>query len=140
MTARTQSWLNAAMVLMLGTILALVLFLALHPLRMDSPASSGGRALLRLDSALGATVEPIDAKLAREEGLASSAGYVVVTSVATKGPAASVGLRVGDVIERIGGKPAEEMSDHTYAAVPVSIWRAGKQSIVNIKLGSVGRG
>ena len=128
------------MLLMLGTILVLVLFLALRPLQVESPASAGARAMLRLDGALGATVEPLNATMAREEGLPSRGGYLVVTSVASRGPAASAGLRVGDVIEQIGGRPADQMSGFTEAVTPVSIWRGGKLNIINVQIGSSGRG
>ena len=140
MMAKTQGWRNAAMLLMLGTIIVLVLFLALRPLRVESPASPGARAMLRLDGALGATVEPMDATMAQEDGLSPHDGYLVVTSVASRGPAASAGLRVGDVIEQIGGRPADQMPDVAEAATQISVWREGRQSIVNVQFGSSGRG
>ena len=84
-----------AALLLLGAIVVLALFLALRPLRVDSPATSSARALLRLDTALGATVEPVDRATAGMLGVQSSEHSLVVTSVASNGPAATAGLRVG---------------------------------------------
>ncbi len=41
----------------------------------------------------------------------SAAGGVRITAVDATGPAASAGLRVGDVVVRIGGRPVEEPTD-----------------------------
>ena len=68
--------------------------------------------MLRVDNALGATVEPVDAGMARSLGLPGSSGGLVVTSVANKGPAISAGLRVGDIIEKIGGRPATSVNSN----------------------------
>lgn len=130
---------SAAMLLTLVTILALVLFLLVRPLRLESPASGGARAKLRLDHALGATVEPVDATLAGRSGLPSGEGYLVVTSIAAGGPAAEVGLRVGDVIEEIGGEPASQAAS-TESSVPMSVWRDGKTTAINVPFESHPRG
>jgi hypothetical protein len=124
MAAVIGQWRYAVVLLMLGAIVALVLFLALRPLRLESPASQSGRALLRLDTALGATVEPI------------TPGKLVVTSVATHGPAANAGLRVGDVIERIAGRSAAQASQRGgFAAdAPLTIRRGGKPFVVTVRL------
>ena len=122
--------------LLLVAIILLALFLALRPLHLDSPASSSARALLRLDTALGATVEPVDHATAGMLGLQSGGGALVVTSVASNGPAATAGLRVGDVIERIGGRPAGDLRDTAglAQAEPLSIRRGGKDTILNVQL------
>src|ERR1041384_3640845 len=103
---RDRSWRSAAALMTGAGIIALALFLAARPLRVETPASASAQALLRLDSALGATVERVDHRTAAALGLRSADSSLVVTSVASSGPAAAAGLRVGDVIERIGGRPA----------------------------------
>jgi predicted metalloprotease with PDZ domain len=145
MATMDRSWRGAAAMLTLGAIVALGLFLALRPLRVETPASGSAQALLRLDTALGATVEPVDRATAGLLGLRSSNGDLVVTSVASSGPAASAGLRVGDVIEQIGGRPAangNEVLDSTRlsAAEPLSIKRGGKPEILKLQFGSSLRG
>jgi membrane-associated protease RseP (regulator of RpoE activity) len=140
MTAKAQGWRSAATLLTLGTVIVLTLFLALRPLQVESPASGGARATLRLDNALGATIEPVGAAMARQDGLPSNEGYLVVTSVASKGPAASAGLHVGDVIERIDGKPANRVTAASLAsATPVSVWRGGRTIIVNVQFATAAR-
>ena len=122
--------------LLFGAIVLLALFLALRPLRVDSPASSSARALLRLDAALGATVEPVDHTTAGMLGPQSGGRALIVTSVASNGPAAAAGLRVGDVIERIGGRPAGDLRDTAglTSAEPLSIRRGGKDTVLNVQL------
>jgi S1-C subfamily serine protease len=135
MAITVPRWRSAA-ALLLSAVLVLALFLALRPLRVDSPASSSARALLRLDNALGATVEPVDHKTAGVLGVRSPGRDLVVTSVASNGPAALAGLRVGDVIERIGGRPAGDFQETATltSAEPLSIRRGGKETILNIQL------
>jgi membrane-associated protease RseP (regulator of RpoE activity) len=136
MAVKIHRWRGAAALLLLGTIILLALFVALRPLRVDSPASSSARALLRLDTALGATVEPVDRATAGMLGVQSSERALVVTSVASNGPAALAGLRVGDVIERIGGRPAGDLRESASlaSAEPLSIRRGGKETILNVQL------
>jgi predicted metalloprotease with PDZ domain len=136
MAAKIHSRWGAAALLLFGTLVVLALFLALRPLRVDSPASSSARALLRLDTALGATVEPVDRATAGMLGLRSSGRALVVTSVASNGPAARAGLRVGDVIERIGGRPAGDLHETADLASvePLSIRRGGKETLLNVQL------
>ena len=136
MTITIHRWMGAAALLVLGAIIVLALFLALRPLRVDSPASSSARALLRLDTALGATVEPVDRATAGMLGVQSSGHTLVVTSVASNGPAATAGLRVGDVIERIGGRPAGDLRETVSlaSAEPFAIQRGGKETILNVQL------
>jgi len=84
------------------------LVIAARQLRLDSPASHHAKSLLKLDSALGATIEPLDARAAQSLGGGSRAEEMVVTSVAAGGRASTAGLRVGDVIEEVDGKnPAD---------------------------------
>jgi predicted metalloprotease with PDZ domain len=139
MATMDRSWRNSAALLVVGALAALILFLVLRPLRVETPASGSAQALLRLDSTLGATVEPVDRATAGMLGLRSGGRELVVTSVANGGPAAAAGLRVGDVIERIGGRPAGEQlrqSGSFAAAESLDIRRGGKPAIVNLQLGN----
>jgi membrane-associated protease RseP (regulator of RpoE activity) len=140
-----RNWRSAVALMTLGAIVALGLFLALRPLRVETPASGSAQALLRLDTVLGATVEPVDRATAGLLGLRSNDGDLVVTSVASRGPAATAGLRVGDVIEQIGGQPAasgDEVLDATKlsAAEPLSIRRGGKAEVLKLQFGAQARG
>lgn len=137
MATSIHRWRGAAALLLLaGAIAALALFLALRPLRVDSPASASARALLRLDNVLGATVEPVDHGTAASPAPRSRRPELVVTSVASDGPAATAGLRVGDIIEKIGDRPAGELRGVTSlsSAEPLSIRRGGKEAILNVQL------
>lgn len=127
------------MLLILGAILALGLFLVMRPLRLESPASGSARAMLRLDHALGATLEPVDTAIASRAGLPSGQRYLVVTSVASGGPAAAAGLRVGDILQSIGGKPADQLSVTGYSG-RIPIWRGGKSIPVEVHFGADGSG
>ena len=127
-------WSNPWGLMLLGALVALGLFLALRPLELQSPASGSGRALLRLDNQLGATVEPVDRATATQLGLAAEGGQLVVTSVASDGPAAKAGLRVGDVVERIGSQPAAR----AYTSAPgqslsLLINRRGDRAMLSIE-------
>lgn len=127
----------AGLILLALTVLAL--FLALRPAHLEMPASGDARALLRLDNALGATVEPVDAGMAQTLGLPSSSGGFVVTSVANKGPAVSAGIRVGDIIERIGGRPAATVDTGALSAstTQILINRHGNHAIVSVDFAAV---
>jgi hypothetical protein len=135
-------WRGAAAILILGAIIVLGLFLAVRPLRFERVASKSARALLRLDDELGATVEPVDPPTARTLGLESSAGGLVVTSVANGGPAADAGIRVGDVVERIGSLSAAQAETATLpsGSIPIAINRGGKRAILRVALAGTARG
>lgn len=85
-----------------------VLVLAARQVRIDTPASAHAQSLLKLDSTLGATLEPLDAQAAQTLGGGSRVDEMVVTSVAAGGRASAAGLRVGDVVEEVDGEnPAD---------------------------------
>lgn len=91
-----------------GALLFAVLVLAARQVRIDTPASPHAQSLLKLDSTLGATLEPLDARAARVLGGGSRVDEMVVTSVAAGGRASAAGLRVGDVVEQVDGEdPAD---------------------------------
>lgn len=139
---RNRSWRGAALLLILGAVVIFGLFLTLRPLQLESPASGSARTLLRLDNVLGATVEPVDARTARMIGLVSTKGDLVVTSVASHGPAAQAGIRVGDVIERIDDRPASEVHAHALSAssTRVLIIRDGNHAMLDVDFAGVSRG
>jgi membrane-associated protease RseP (regulator of RpoE activity) len=84
------------------------LVLIAREVKLESPASHHAKSLLKLDSALGATLEPLDARAAETLGGGSRADEMVVTSVAADGRASAAGLRVGDVVEEVDGQdPAD---------------------------------
>ena len=87
-----------------GVLLFGVLVLAARQVRIDTPASPHAQSLLKLDSALGATLEPLDARAARVLGGGSRVDEMVVTRLAAVGRASAAGLRVGDVVEQVDGK------------------------------------
>ena len=81
-----------------------LLLFAARQVRFETPASSHAKSLLKLDSTLGATLEPLDARAARVLGGGSRVDEMVVTSVAAGGRASTAGLRVGDVVEEVDGE------------------------------------
>ena len=117
-------------------ILFAVIVLAVRQVRVEAPASHDARALLKLDSALGATLEPLDATSARILGGGSEADDMVVTSLASGGRASAAGIRVGDVVEAIDGKDASDVDQALAALGPeptrVTINRHGNRAIVNL--------
>jgi predicted metalloprotease with PDZ domain len=64
-----------------------------------------------LGNAVGATAEPLDQATAHSLAIPANERGLVVTSVAWNGPAARAGVRVGDVIERIGATPTSSLKD-----------------------------
>jgi predicted metalloprotease with PDZ domain len=84
------------------------LVIAARRMSFESPASHHAKTLLKLDSMLGATLEPLDERAAKVVGGGSRADEMVVTSVAAGGRASAAGLRVGDVVEQVDGQdPAD---------------------------------
>lgn len=86
-----------------------LLVVGARQLKFESPASHHARTLLKLDSTLGATLEPLDARAARMLGGGSHADEMVVTSVAAGGRASAAGLRVGDVVEKVDGEDPQDL-------------------------------
>jgi Do/DeqQ family serine protease len=62
-------------------------------------------------SRYGMTIEPITPELARELELGRDANGVVITGVDPSGAAASAGLREGDVIQQVNGRPVRTAED-----------------------------
>ena len=71
--------------------------------------SSGDQALE------GVSVEPLDARTARQAGLPAGTHGVIVTDVDAASPAAAAGLKQGDVIQEVNHHPVASASDVTSA-------------------------
>jgi len=123
-------------VLLACAILFAVIVFAVRQVRVEAPASHDARALLKLDSELGATLEPLDATSARILGGGSEEDDMVVTSLASGGRASAAGIRVGDVVEAIDGKDASDVDEALAALGPeptrVAINRHGNRAIVEL--------
>jgi predicted metalloprotease with PDZ domain len=127
---------TAPAALLACAILFAVIIFAVRQVRVEAPASHDARALLKLDSELGATVEPLDATSARILGGGSEEDDMVVTSVASGGRASAAGIRVGDIVEAIDGKDASDVDQALAALGPeptrVAINRHGNRAIVEL--------
>jgi len=96
---------------------------------------------------LGVAVQDVTQPLADSFGLARPDG-ALVSQVAPGSAAATAGLRVGDVIQRIDGQPtvqAGALSARIAQAVPgeriaLGIWRQGKALDLTVTLGRAGEG
>lgn len=131
---------SALLIFVICALLFGVLVLAARAVRLQSPASHHAKSLLKLDSVLGATLEPLDARAARTLGGGSRADEMVVTSVAADGRAAAAGLRVGDVVETVDGLDPTDL-DAAIGAVStdptqVVVNRHGNRAILRIPLAS----
>ena len=126
----------APVVLLACAILFAIIVFAVWQVRVEAPASHDARTLLKLDSALGATLEPLDATSARILGGGSEEHDMVVTSLASGGRASAAGIRVGDVVEAIDGKDASDVDQALAALGPeptrVVINRHGNRAIVQL--------
>jgi hypothetical protein len=128
---------KAAPAALLGCVLLFgAIIFAVRQVRVEAPASHDARALLKLDSALGATLEPLDAASARIVGGGSEEDDMVVTSVASGGRASAARIEVGDVVEAIGGTDASDVDGALSALgpdpTPVVINRHGSRAIVEL--------
>jgi Do/DeqQ family serine protease len=98
-----------------------------------------GQAIVR--PWLGATGRTVSASVARRLGLAKPAGFLV-EDVMSASPAAEAGLRPGDVIQSVDGRPIDDENAlhfrFTTLAVGtighLGIWRAGEIMQLDIKL------
>jgi len=105
---RRASGNSVLVIVIIGALIFGALVFAARQLHLESPASPHARTLLKLDSTLGATLEPLDAQSARALGGGSRVDEMVVTSAAAGGRASVAGLRVGDVVEQVDGRdPAD---------------------------------
>ena len=66
---------------------------------------------VQVDDAIGATLEPLDRGTARTLDVGPATDGLVVTSLSTNGPAASAGIRAGDVVEKIDSTPISSIKE-----------------------------
>lgn len=93
-------------------------------------------------AAMGIQITSVDAALAAQNNLAVTAGALVI-GVAASGPAATAGLKPGDVIVQIGTHPVPGVAAFADAllalspgeVVPVSIYRGKEQLTIKVTLG-----
>jgi len=96
---------------------------------------------------LGVSLADVDATLAAQQNLSVDHGALIV-NVVSGAPAASAGLRAGDVIVQINNSPVNDtqslsdilvnMNPGTTAAVKV--YRGSQQLTINVKLGELPAG
>jgi len=94
---------------------------------------------------LGVNIQQVTDEIAEALRLPGGARGALVARVQEGGPAASAGIRAGDVILRFNGVEVREMrnlprivADNMVGAqVPVVIWRDGKEETVTVTLGEL---
>lgn len=104
----------------------------------DGRVSHTGRTIL------GVTVTNVDQSVAAQNRLSVTSGTLVV-NVTSGGPAASAGLKAGDVIVQLGDAPIRSLNDLSAAllqhkpgdTVAVKIYRGGQQLTLNVTLGEL---
>jgi serine protease Do len=93
---------------------------------------------------IGVTIQQVNKELAGTFGLDRARG-ALVSGVEKGGPAEAAGLKVGDVILGVNGKPVEQSIDlprmigegRPGADFKLEIWRDGKAQDVGVKLGEM---
>ncbi|MCA8094026.1 Do family serine endopeptidase [Burkholderia anthina] len=96
---------------------------------------------------LGVAVQEVSQALARSFGLANPDG-ALITMIEPDGPAAKAGLRAGDVVLAVDGKPVAESSDllGTIAGMrpgrpaDLLVWRAGRATHLSATVGAFDSG
>jgi len=95
-------------------------------------------------ASLGVSVATVDAAMAAQDNLSVDHGALIV-SVTPNGPAASAGLRAGDVVVQIDNTPVtgvQSLGDALLSKSPgdtvaVKVYRGSQQMTVNVKLGEL---
>ena len=90
---------------------------------------------------LGVEVFPMKRDDAREAGMARVRG-VLVTGVVSGGPADQAGVRTGDVLLEVGGRPVNEPNQfqsrlalaHPGETVTISVWRGGGERTLRARM------
>jgi S1-C subfamily serine protease len=104
----------------------------------DGHVSHTGRAIL------GVTVTNVDQNVAAQNHLSVTSGTLVV-NVTSGGPAASAGLKAGDVIVQLGDAPIRSLNDLSAVllqhkpgdSVAVKVYRGSQQLTLNVTLGEL---
>ena len=95
---------------------------------------------------LGVTAQDIDPKIAKTLNLGSTKG-VLVSDVAKTSPASTAGIKRGDVLTAINGKPVISASSLRFAVseltpgtpVKVTVFRDGKEWIIPVTIGDLAK-
>ena len=92
-------------------------------------------ATIHADRRLGLTVQELDPDLAESIGAGGVKG-VLVSSVVRGGPAERAGLKRGDIVRAIDGRPVMTLAAYREAAGPeakaLTVWRDGRESTIRI--------
>jgi serine protease Do len=94
---------------------------------------------------LGISIQDLDPSLAARFGLAGDAQGVLVADVMDQGPAQAAGLKSGDVIQTLDGKPVSSVKELQFsvASSPVGstlrlgIWRDSNPRTIRVKVGDM---
>ncbi len=98
-----------------------------------------------IQSWIGLIIQPIDNNLAGylniPDRLRRKTGGMLVKEVLTPSPAREVGIKSGDIILTISGRPIESRADYQAVlkeiprgkSVPITIWRDSKQTLIQVK-------
>ena len=88
-------------------------------------------ATIHADRRLGLTVQPLDPDLAESLGAGGVTG-VLVSSVLQGGPAGRAGLRRGDIVRAVDGRPVLTLAAYREAsdngAKSLTVWREGRET------------
>ncbi|MEA3150227.1 MAG: serine protease Do [Gammaproteobacteria bacterium] len=132
---------SAVVLLVLLACAVMTAALVLRPSLFAAIRPQGETPARQLDEAIGATVEPLDPATARSLGLAPQTRGLVVTSIASGGPAAGAGVRTGDVVVGID-QSVSSIKDlgagiqRNGNALTVTLNRHGQSVIVPLRVGA----
>ena len=101
-------------VVVLAALLVLAFALWIVDRQLVMPSLRRSQDIQTIDRALGATVEALRSTTSAELRAGHDPDDLIVTSVATGGPADRAGIRAGDVIDAVNGMSRE--TDSTLAA------------------------
>lgn len=97
------------------------------------------RSLKETEEKLGLRVEPVTPELRREPGAPAAKGMAVADVIAGS-PAERIGLKAGDIILEVNGRPVEDLEEwqNVMAGVRNSavllVWRDGRTFFVSLRL------
>jgi predicted metalloprotease with PDZ domain len=138
--ARSRA-MAAAMLAVVVIVLIGALVLTDRDFGFEFPTERKDAAVIVVDAALGATVEPLDRATAEGLGISPRDKGLVITSLREKGPAAQARITAGDVIERIGGIPVHSPGDAAEALkgthppdIVLTLNRRGRYAVVRLPM------
>jgi hypothetical protein len=134
--AMAAAMLAVALIVLIGALV-----LSDREFGFEFPAERKDAAVIAVDAALGATVEPLDRATAEGLGISPRDKGLVITSLREKGPAAQARITAGDVIERIGGIPVHSPGDAAEALkgtrppdIVLTLNRRGRYAVVRLPM------